>query len=252
MNRASVTSLVIGCSVLLLEPRGRAEAARTTVIAPPTAMAHGNIAPAGVLRGGVLSLQLVAQQARWHPEADDGPAIDVEALGEEGAAPSIPGPLIRVRAGTRIEASIRNALPDTLLIFGLSGLGGRDTLRIAPGATGRARLTAGTPGTHAYGGVTIVGDSLHQLGTGNQLLGALIVDGAKPRPDRVFVMSIWPPAPGRFVMAINGKSWPHTERLDTSVGDSVHWRVINGTDRKSTRLNSSHSQISYAVFCLKK
>src|SRR2546430_17306790 len=25
-----------------------------------------------------------------------------------------------------------------------------------------------------------------------------------------------------------------------------------GSDRKSTRLNSSHSQISYAVFCLKK
>src|SRR2546427_5900697 len=25
-----------------------------------------------------------------------------------------------------------------------------------------------------------------------------------------------------------------------------------GPDRKSTRLNSSHSQISYAVFCLKK
>src|SRR2546427_2466472 len=29
--------------------------------------------------------------------------------------------------------------------------------------------------------------------------------------------------------------------------DSMHH-----TDRKSTRLNSSHSQISYAVFCLKK
>src|SRR5688572_33493865 len=28
--------------------------------------------------------------------------------------------------------------------------------------------------------------------------------------------------------------------------------VRNGADRKSTRLNSSHSQISYAVFCLKK
>src|SRR5256886_11717943 len=27
---------------------------------------------------------------------------------------------------------------------------------------------------------------------------------------------------------------------------------IEGEDRKSTRLNSSHSQISYAVFCLKK
>src|SRR2546430_12381497 len=27
---------------------------------------------------------------------------------------------------------------------------------------------------------------------------------------------------------------------------------VESTDRKSTRLNSSHSQISYAVFCLKK
>src|SRR2546428_3093772 len=27
---------------------------------------------------------------------------------------------------------------------------------------------------------------------------------------------------------------------------------IQNTDRKSTRLNSSHDQISYAVFCLKK
>src|SRR5438270_4743015 len=29
-------------------------------------------------------------------------------------------------------------------------------------------------------------------------------------------------------------------------------RISPGRDRKSTRLNSSHSQISYAVFCLKK
>src|SRR2546430_13315467 len=29
-------------------------------------------------------------------------------------------------------------------------------------------------------------------------------------------------------------------------------RMIMCSDRKSTRLNSSHSQISYAVFCLKK
>src|SRR2546430_11963114 len=28
--------------------------------------------------------------------------------------------------------------------------------------------------------------------------------------------------------------------------------VADAVDRKSTRLNSSHSQISYAVFCLKK
>src|SRR2546430_4922132 len=34
-----------------------------------------------------------------------------------------------------------------------------------------------------------------------------------------------------------------------------NWKVgviVDDGDRKSTRLNSSHSQISYAVFCLKK
>src|SRR2546430_7485135 len=31
-----------------------------------------------------------------------------------------------------------------------------------------------------------------------------------------------------------------------------HDPLVSSTDRKSTRLNSSHSQISYAVFCLKK
>src|SRR5256886_8899056 len=30
------------------------------------------------------------------------------------------------------------------------------------------------------------------------------------------------------------------------------WESRSPSDRKSTRLNSSHSQISYAVFCLKK
>src|SRR2546430_10147849 len=33
-------------------------------------------------------------------------------------------------------------------------------------------------------------------------------------------------------------------------GENSVWN--SSTDRKSTRLNSSHSQISYAVFCLKK
>src|SRR5688572_32578103 len=38
-----------------------------------------------------------------------------------------------------------------------------------------------------------------------------------------------------------------------SVADGGKWlSVRRGGDRKSTRLNSSHSQISYAVFCLKK
>src|SRR5688572_32177133 len=38
--------------------------------------------------------------------------------------------------------------------------------------------------------------------------------------------------------------------LDPEFANSIH--PIANSDRKSTRLNSSHSQISYAVFCLKK
>src|SRR5439155_25229367 len=33
---------------------------------------------------------------------------------------------------------------------------------------------------------------------------------------------------------------------------SAHWESEPALDRKSTRLNSSHVAISYAVFCLKK
>src|SRR2546430_12156977 len=39
----------------------------------------------------------------------------------------------------------------------------------------------------------------------------------------------------------------------SSIGvQGLHFKSAEGIDRKSTRLNSSHSQISYAVFCLKK
>src|SRR2546430_9416179 len=42
---------------------------------------------------------------------------------------------------------------------------------------------------------------------------------------------------------------PHVPRLHLPGGRGPQQ---TGEDRKSTRLNSSHSQISYAVFCLKK
>src|SRR2546430_12658524 len=41
----------------------------------------------------------------------------------------------------------------------------------------------------------------------------------------------------------------HQDALTLRGHEDAHDLVV---DRKSTRLNSSHSQISYAVFCLKK
>src|SRR2546426_5936044 len=40
--------------------------------------------------------------------------------------------------------------------------------------------------------------------------------------------------------------------LDAGLEEEVVEVVARGADRKSTRLNSSHLVISYAVFCLKK
>src|SRR3712207_7313327 len=47
----------------------------------------------------------------------------------------------------------------------------------------------------------------------------------------------------------------HGARVLLTPGGSLRWRRTPTTrvrDRKSTRLNSSHANISYAVFCLKK
>src|SRR3712207_7726964 len=40
--------------------------------------------------------------------------------------------------------------------------------------------------------------------------------------------------------------------LSTDLAQAMDARIVDDLDRKSTRLNSSHANISYAVFCLKK
>src|SRR3712207_7197168 len=58
--------------------------------------------------------------------------------------------------------------------------------------------------------------------------------------------------PTRAVLRLrpNGLRGPRPARFDVGRGDGEGVRHV--PDRKSTRLNSSHANISYAVFCLKK
>src|SRR5256886_12227214 len=63
----------------------------------------------------------------------------------------------------------------------------------------------------------------------------------------------------RTLGARGGASGPNVRSVDWDPGASPRAAPPRGVgagrparDRKSTRLNSSHSQISYAVFCLKK
>src|SRR3712207_6869605 len=57
-----------------------------------------------------------------------------------------------------------------------------------------------------------------------------------------------------FVVAYASVAWLLRFVAHHSIGKFVPYRVALGVllDRESTRLNSSHANISYAVFCLKK
>src|SRR3989475_8890910 len=60
--------------------------------------------------------------------------------------------------------------------------------------------------------------------------------------DLAFEIDVW----GRLRRATEAA------RAELLASEETRHAVVMTLDRKSTRLNSSHSQISYAVFCLKK
>jgi manganese oxidase len=243
------SSVVAGalCIAAILTPRQTLLAAWTAPSPAVTPEAtpiepNDNTRPAGQLRDGVLTVRIEARSGLWRPQADDGDGVVVHAFAEGGASLRNPGPLIRVRAGTRVEARVRNGLADTLVAYGLHtrpGTGAEHVV-VAPGATAAVTFDAGAPGTYYYWGNTTGADMETRLGVDSQLHGAFIVDPATgPMPDdRIFVMGNWfqpadesgpEPHEERDIMTINGKSWPHTERIHLTVGDSVRWRWLNPT-----------------------
>ena len=199
--------------------------------------------PAGSLVNGILTLRLVARMGLWHPEAEDGVGIEVQAFAEEGRALENPGPLIRVPEGTEIRVRVRNAIAGaSLVVHGLvtHPVSGPDSLVVPPGAEREARFTAGAHGTYFYWAST-TGVSLDKRrNVDSQLSGALVVDPKGARvEDHIFVIGVWVDSVAldgkrevREIPVINGKMFPYTESLEYAIGDSVHWRVINASDRE--------------------
>ena len=208
-------------------------------------VANSNQVPAGQIKNGVLRLELEAAMGDWYPEEAMGPAIPVAAFREAGGTLSTPGPLIRVPEGTEIQVTVRNRLDATLTLHGLHARPGdaKDVLVVAPGETREVHFAAGVPGTYFYWASRNGAQTLPQRrAEDGQLNGALLVDpkGANTRDDhddRTLIITNWfmvdddivKPPEVRDVLGINGRSWPHTERLTYRVGERVHWRVINAS-----------------------
>jgi len=168
----------------------------------------------------------------------------VPAFAEEGGPARIPGPLIRVPAGTEVALSLHNALAQGLTVRGLDNrlVHGTDSLigrviELAPGATGEVRVRLDAPGTYYYYGSTRHQTFDWRSGDDAQLSGAIVVDPPGSRTkDRIFVIGVWSDTAGRvlaqrrrILSTVNGRSWPSTERLSYAVGDTVHWRVVNAS-----------------------
>ena len=73
----------------------------------PRAQPNDLRAPAGRMVDGELRLELDAVEAEWHPRGPDGSRIVTPAFAEVGGPPQVPGPLIRVAAGTPVRVTIR-------------------------------------------------------------------------------------------------------------------------------------------------
>ena len=231
------SALILAATSLLLGSGIRAPVAER-------AFANDNRISAGTLANGVLTVALELRPSVWMPNGDSGIAIPIAAFAEVGKAPSIPGPLLRVASGTEIRASLRNRLAVRAVVRGLRDHDGRaDSLVLAPGEMRDVDFTARATGTHFYFARITTSPDVMSRGADSQLAGALIVDppgsgeAQDAVRDRVFVITAWEDSLrdpklryGRpQLFAINGLSWPHTEHLSYTLGDTVRWRVINAS-----------------------
>ena len=235
----------LGLAIVLAGPC----AAAHPVPAPERLQANSNQIPGGTLANGVLTINLEVREGEWFPEDERGPSVRVFALAERGKPGQIPGPMIRVREGTSVHATVRNLLSVAVVMHGMHSRPGKgdDVLEVPPGRTREVTFQAGKPGAYYYWGGA-GGDTLNDrpYKEDSQLNGAFIVDPASDvAPDRIFVIGAWRdrymPQESFDIPVINGKSWPYTERLEYAVGTDVRWRWLNA----SAQVHPMHLHGSY-------
>ncbi|MGK0298552.1 MAG: FtsP/CotA-like multicopper oxidase with cupredoxin domain [Gammaproteobacteria bacterium] len=197
---------------------------------PESIVANDNRLAAGDLHEGVLTLHLELRKGIWHPEGEDGEAIPVYAFGEAGKPLQVPAPLLRVPEGTMVEVSVHNTLGVPASVHGLHEHPGDagDVVNVNAGENLTMRFRAGDAGTYLYWASTPDGGRGNRRVVDSLVGGALVIDAPNASiDDRIFVLERWN---GPTRTAINGKSWPFTERLNVEAGKPEHWRVINASD----------------------
>jgi len=245
--------------VLAPAPRLRTGAALSPATVPRV-VTNDNRRPAGILRHGVLTLRLEARLADWHPEGDSAEGATVPAFAEQGRAARIPGPLIRVPSGTQVALTVRNSLAQRLTVRGLRArvaaadarAATPDSIELARGESKDVRFTLDAPGTYYYYGSTRGQTVDWRAGDDSQLSGAIVVDppGARTARDRIFVIGVWSDTAGRvltlrkrILSVLNGRSWPHTERLDYTASTIWSMRAAMGARTRRSRLPSVGERI---------
>jgi FtsP/CotA-like multicopper oxidase with cupredoxin domain len=145
----------------------------------------------------------------------------------------IPGPVLRMPPGGRGRIVIHNTTTDTLVLCAPMRVKciDRDTVRVAPDATDSVDFVAAPTTTSLYRAAKFSGGKLVQRPEPLELMGAIVVDSTDEVLTRepLLVINTWLSSAdtNSFVMMINGRTWPYTERLNLSVGDSLHWRLLN-------------------------
>jgi FtsP/CotA-like multicopper oxidase with cupredoxin domain len=242
--RGAVVLLGIGLAACAATPRDA-----TTRPGIPAVEANDNRSPAGHLAGGTLSLRIEVGGGDWRPER----ALEsyrVLAFAESGGKLTTPGPLIRVLENTRVEIAWHNPTDADLYIH---GFGAHEPLRVGAHGDAATHFVAADAGTFYYWG-SLKPDAELDEGRDSQLVGALVVDPASgAEDDRVFVIKrLGSEADGVHIgsglgaWAINGRSWPDTERLTYAVGETVRWRLINATThRHPMHLHGTYFRVTH-------